>query len=162
VLLSEFTASDGAWVAVAVFLLLAGLGLVYSLVRLGVVFGQLTRTVRHAEEEVLPVIAKAGGTLDRVNRELDKVDEVTDVALGAVKAVDGAVRAASEAIAYPAQKVAGLAAGLRYGVSSFLAHRDLDEALRAAKEAKARREADLAAELAEAERDRPPSSPLSL
>ncbi len=157
-LLAEFTASDGAWVALAIFLVLAGLGLAYSLVRLGVALGQVSRTVRHAEDEVLPLLAKAGGTLDRVNRELDKVDEVTDVAVGAVKAVDGAVRAASEAIAYPAQKVAGIAAGLRYGVSSFLAHRDVDEALRAAKEAKARREADLAQELADLGGE-PPASP---
>jgi uncharacterized protein YoxC len=160
VLLADFTASDGAWVALAVFLVLAGLGLVYSLVRLGAAFGQVSRTVRHAEEEVLPVIGKAGGTLDRVNRELDKVDEVTDRAVGAVKAVDGAVRSLAGAVSYPAQRLAGLAAGLRYGISSFRVHRDLDEALRVAREAAARRQAELAAEMGEGEDEgRSPPAP---
>lgn len=158
-LLADTTATDAAWIALAVFLVLAGLGLAYALYRLGAVLGQLTRTVKNTEDEVLPVIGKAGGALDRVNRELDKVDEVTDAAVGAVKAVDGAVRTVSGAVAYPAQKLAGFAAGVRYGVSSFLAHRDVDEALRVAREAAARREADLAAEMAEAEREAPSGTP---
>lgn len=141
------TAIDVLWIALAAFLVLAGLGLGYALLRLGGALGRLSRAVRHAEDEVLPVIAKAGGTLDRVNRELDTVHEVTERAVGAVRAVDGAVRTLSEAVAYPAQKLAGVAAGVRYGVSSFLVHHDLDEALRAAREAAARRERDLAAEM---------------
>ncbi len=145
------TSIDVLWIALAVFLVLAGLGLAYALLRLGLAFGQLSRTVRRAENEVLPVVAKAGGTLDRVNRELDSINEVTDRAVSAVRAAEGAVRSLSRALSGPAQKLAAAAAGVRYGVSSFLAHHDLDEAVRAAREAAARREADLAAEMEESE-----------
>jgi uncharacterized protein YoxC len=149
--LADFTASDVAWVALAAFLVLCGLGLFYALFRLGETLGQVTKTVEHTEAEVLPVIDKAGGTLDRVNRELDKVDVMTDSALDAVKAADSAVRTVSSTVSYPVRKLAGIAAGLRYGFSSFTTHFDLDDAVRAAKDAAARREQDLAGALAEAE-----------
>ena len=79
---------------------------------------------------MLPVINKAGGTLDRVNRELDKVDLMTTSATDAVKAADTAVRTVSSAVTYPVQKIAGLTAALRYGISSFLSGRNFDEAMR--------------------------------
>jgi len=150
--LADFSASDLAWVALAVFLVLFGIGLFYFLFRFGETLGQVTKTVEHTEDEVLPVINKAGGTLDRVNRELDKVDVMTDSALDAVKAADTAVRTVSNAVTYPVQKLAGLAAAVRYGFSSFLSGRDFDEAMRAAKEAAARREQDLAEDVAAADK----------
>jgi hypothetical protein len=146
--LADYTASDFAWIALAAFLVLVGVGLFYFLFRLGETLGQVTKTVGHTEAEILPVINKAGGTLDRVNRELDKVDVMTTSATDAVKAADTAVRTVSGAITYPVQKLAGLTAAIRYGISSFLSGRDFDEAMRTAKDAAARREHDLAEDVA--------------
>ena len=109
-LLGDYTASDFAWIALAAFLVLVGVGLFYFLFRLGETLGQVTKTVEHTEDEMLPVINKAGGTLDRVNRELDKVDVMTTSATDAVKAADTAVRTVSSAVTYPVQKIAGLTA----------------------------------------------------
>lgn len=148
--LADYTASDFAWIALAAFLVLFGVGLFYFLFRLGETLGQVTKTVEHTETEMLPVINKAGGTLDRVNRELDKVDVMTTSAADAVKAADTAVRTVSGAVTYPVQKLAGLTAALRYGISSFLSGRNFDEAMRTAKEAAARREHDLAEDVANA------------
>jgi uncharacterized protein YoxC len=152
VTLAAFTANDVVWVALAAFLVLVGVGLLYALFRLGEALGQVTKTIEHTEAEMLPVITKSGGTLDRVNRELDKVDVATDSALAAVKAADTAVRTVSSAVTYPVQKLAGLVAGVRYGFSSFVAGRDFDEAMRTAKDAASRREQDLAEDVAAADR----------
>ena len=46
--------------------------------------------------------------MDRVNAQLDKLDQATDSAVDAVEAVDEAVRAVSFAVKRPVQKLAGL------------------------------------------------------
>ena len=114
--------------------------------------GQATKTIEHTEAEVLPVISKGGVTLDKVNREPDKVEVATDSALAAVQAADTAVRTVTGAVTYPVTKLAGLIAGLRGGVSSFLSGRDLDAAMATARDAAARREHDLAEEVAAADK----------
>jgi hypothetical protein len=141
------TTSEALDVVLAIFLIVVGLALGYAFWKLGLLFAQLCRTVRNTEREVLPVINKSGGTLDRVNKELDKVDVMTDSAVEAVGAIDRAVRAVSAIITAPVEALAGLAAAVRHGVSSFVAHRDVDEAVQTAKDAGARRMADLADEL---------------
>jgi hypothetical protein len=153
------TTSQALDVVLAIFLIVVGLAIGYAFWRLGVLFSQLRTTVQHTEEEVLPVINKTGGTLDRVNTELDKLDVMTDSAVEAVTAIDRAVRAVSAVVTAPIEALAGVAAAVRHGVSSLLANRDVDEAVRAAKEAGTRRMADLAEELDEANRRGPASGP---
>jgi hypothetical protein len=43
--------------------------------------GQLSAFIRGAEDSLLPVIGKVGGSVDRVNGQLDKVDRITDSAV---------------------------------------------------------------------------------
>jgi len=139
-------------VVLAVFLVVVGLALGYAFWKLGVLLSQLRRTVRNTEREVLPVIGKTGGTIDRVNSQLDKLDVMTDSAVEAVSAIDRAVRAVSALITAPVQALAGLATAIRHGVSSFVTHHDMDEAVQTAKDAAQRRMSDLAEELDEAGR----------
>src|SRR5438309_1794842 len=61
-------------VVLAVFLVVVGLAIGYAFWKLGVLLSQLRRTVRNTEREVLPVIGKTGGTIDRVNSQLDTLD----------------------------------------------------------------------------------------
>src|SRR5262245_16265760 len=140
------TAHDIALYALAAFLLLVGLGLAYMLVRLGGTFARLSSFIRGTERELLPVINKTGGTVDRVNLQLDKVDRVTDSAVDMAESTDTAVRAVSMAIVRPVQMISGLVAGLTYGAAELKATRDWSEAVRVGKEAAARREAELAEE----------------
>ena len=139
-------------VVLSIFLVVVGLALGYAFWKLGVLLSQLRRTVRNTEREVLPVIGKTGGTIDRVNGQLDKLDVMTDSAVEAVSAIDRAVRAVSALITAPVQALAGLAAAIRHGVSSFVTHRDMDEAVQTAKDAAQRRIQDLSDELDEAGR----------
>ena len=90
--------------------------------------------------------------MDRVNGQLDKVDQITDSAVDAVESVDTAIRAVSMAITRPIQKITGFAAGVSYGAAEFKTRRDWRSAVQAGKEAAARREQELAEELRDAER----------
>jgi hypothetical protein len=79
------------------------------------------------------------------------MDRVTDSAVDAAESVDTAVRAVSFAIARPVQKLSGLAAGIAHGASSLKARRGFGDSVADAKQAAARREDELAEELAETE-----------
>jgi len=92
--------------------------LAYVFVGLAGTVTRVTSFIRGAEESVLPVIGKVGGSVDRVNGQLDKVDRITDSAVDAAESV-----------------------------ADFQASRDWRHAVRAGKEAAARRELDLADEL---------------
>jgi hypothetical protein len=89
------------------------------------------------------VINKVGGSVDRVNTQLDKLDVATTSAVDAVVAADEAVRAASFAVKTPVKKATGFTAGLTHGWASFRAHRDWQGAVEAGKAAAERREHDL-------------------
>jgi uncharacterized protein YoxC len=147
------TWTDFAYLALAVFLLATGLTLGYAFLRLGETFSRISAFIKGAQEELLPVINKTGGTVDRVNAQMDKVDIMTDSAVDAVESVDTAIRAVSMASTKPVMKVTGFAAGVAFGVSDFKAHRDFGGAVRAGKEAARRRETDLEEELRTAGKD---------
>jgi uncharacterized protein YoxC len=142
-----FSFGDLASLALAIFLVAAGVGLGWAFLRLAVTFDRLSSLIRGAEREVLPVINKVGGSVDRVNAQLDKLDTATDSAVDAVVAVDEAVRSVSYAVKTPVQKLAGLSAGASHGWASLRTRRNWREAVDEAKAAAARRERDLDEEL---------------
>lgn len=142
-----FSFGDLADLALAVFLLAVGIGLAWAFLRLAVTFDRLSSLIRGAEREVLPVINKVGGSVDRVNAQLDKLDTATTSAVDAVEAVDEAVRSVSFAVKRPVQKLAGLSAGVSHGWSSLRTKRSWGDAVGEAKAAAARRERDLEDEL---------------
>lgn len=146
-MLVAFSFGDLADLALAVFLVVVGLGLGWAFFRLAVTFDRLSSLIGGAEREVLPVINKVGGSVDRVNAQLDKLDTATDSAVDAVEAVDEAVRSVSFAVKRPVQKLAGLSAGVSHGWSSLRTRRSWSDAVDAGKVAAARRERDLEEEL---------------
>lgn len=151
--LATFTWSDLGNLALAIFLIVLGLALAYALFRLGETFRRLSSLISGTERELLPVINKTGGTVDRVNAQLDKVDRMTDSAVDAVESVDAAVRTASRAVSTPVRKLSGFAAGVQHGAATLKARRDWRGAAAAGKEAAARRERGLADELRRRDRD---------
>jgi hypothetical protein len=141
------TSGDVLNYALAVFFVAAGLGLAYMLVRLGGTFARVSSFVSGTERDLLPVIVKSGGTVDRVNDQLDKLDVVTDSAVSMAENADTAVRAVSTAITTPVKKASGLAAAVSHGFGAFRSRHDVGEAVTVAKEAAARREEELDDEL---------------
>ena len=141
------SAGDIAYYALALFLVAVGLTLAYAFFRLGGTFAQLSSFIRGSERELLPVIHKVGESVDRVNMQMDKLDQVTDSAVDMADSADTAVRAVSMAIQKPVTKVSGFAAGVAHGAAKLKTSRSFGEAVRVGKDAAARREADLADEL---------------
>jgi uncharacterized protein YoxC len=146
-LVAAFTWGDLWRLALAVFLIAVGLSLAYALVRLGGTIGRLSTFITGAQREILPVINKVGGSVDRVNGQLDKVDRITDSAVDAADSVDTAVRAVSMAVTRPVQKLSGLAAGVTFAAADFKTKRDWRHAVDAGKTAAAQREQELSEEL---------------
>jgi len=139
--------SDLAYLALAIFLLLTGVAVAYFALRVGGTMRRASSLLQGTEKELLAVISKAGGTVDRVNQQLDKVDQITDSAVDAVASVDSAVRTVTGIVTRPVERLGGLAAGLRHGASSLRARRDVRGAVRTGKEEAAHRERDLADKL---------------
>ena len=108
---------------------------------------ELSGFIRGLEQELLPVITKIGGTVDRTNQQLDKVDLVTDSAVDAAESVDTVIRAVTMAVTRPVQRISALAAGITHGFASLWARRDPSAAYEAAKQTAERREREIAEEL---------------
>jgi uncharacterized protein YoxC len=142
-----FTWGDLAYLALSVFLFSTGIAVAYAFFRLAGTFERLSSLIRGVETEALPVIGKVGGTVDGVNAQMGKVDQMTDSAVDAVASVDTAVRAVSRAVTTPVLKLSGAAAGVRHGSAALRARRGWSESVATAKAAAARREADLLEEL---------------
>ncbi len=142
-----FSASDAAYWGLAAFLVLLGIGSAFALFKLGGMFDRVSSFISGTERDLLPVIVKSGGTVDRVNYQLDKLDTVTDSAVGMADSADTAVRAVSTAVSKPVEKVSGLAAGVAHGFSSFRKNRNASSAFDDAKAAARQRESDLASDL---------------
>jgi hypothetical protein len=153
------SAGDVLDYALAAFFVASGLGLLYLFIRMGGTFARLSSFIKGTERDLLPVIVKAGGTVDRVNDQIDKLDTVTDSAVSMADSADTAVRAVSTAITTPVKKVSGFASGVSHGVSAFRARRDAGEAVRVAKDAAARREHEVDEELRNAGRTESPEPP---
>ena len=82
-LVAAFSWGDLWRLALAVFLLAVGISLAYLFVRLAGTATEVSTFIRGAGESALPVIDKVGGSVDRVNGQLDKVDKITDSAVDA-------------------------------------------------------------------------------
>lgn len=107
-------------IAIGVFFLLFGGGLLYVFIRLGSVLGRLTGILTDVNREITPLLTRVEGTLDGVNSELAKVDQITGSVAEMVKTAENATTAVEEAVSKPIKKVAGLASGVGRGLSSLL------------------------------------------
>ncbi len=145
------TSSDWVNYLLAFFLLVTGLGLAFALYKLAGVFQRLASFIRSSEREVMPVIHSSGGTVDRVNAQLDKIDPATASAVDVVMAVDETVRAVSFVVKRPIEKLVGFTAGASHGWATLRTKRSVKEAMKSAKEAAARREADFEADITKAQ-----------
>jgi hypothetical protein len=110
-------------IALGVFFVLCGAGLAYALFRLGSVLGGLTKILSDANTRVIPLLTRVEATLDGVNSELSKVDQITGSVVEIVKAAEQTTTALHGAVAAPIRKIAGLITGAREGMKSFAAAR---------------------------------------
>ena len=64
-------------VAIGFFFVLFGVGVAFALFRLATVFRRLAAILADANTQVIPLLTRVEGTLDGVNAELGKVDQIT-------------------------------------------------------------------------------------
>jgi uncharacterized protein YoxC len=145
-----FSYGNLAYAALAVFLLLVGLGFAWVSLKLGGTLQSLSALIKGTQEEALPVVAKVGVTVDHVNAQMEKVDKITDSAVDAADSADTAVRAVSLAVTRPVTKIAGLAAAISHGAADLKVNHSWHSAVEAAKAAAATREQELIEELRDA------------
>jgi hypothetical protein len=117
--------SSDVWrVALAVFLILTGLGLTFVFVRLAGTLGRVNTMLDGLVQELIPMLGKVSASIDHVNDELTKVGRITDTAVEATEKADATVRTVSAAVVRPVKAVAGFSAGVAHGVASFRARRE--------------------------------------
>ena len=119
-LLATSTPSMAWRYALAFFLVVVAIGLVYLLVKAGKVLGSLKKIVTDLDTELVPLLEKIGTTVDEVNQELDKVNEITGSVVNMTQRVDNTSRAVESALSKPAKKAAAFTAGAQQAVSSFV------------------------------------------
>jgi uncharacterized protein YoxC len=123
---------DGLKLALSIFLIITGLGLAYLFLRMAEVFQRLGRSLVRLTDELVPVLNKTQTTVDGVNLELARTDEIMKSAVGATKGAEKSVQTVSTAVTAPVRKVTGLAAGAREAVATLKARRAAEAADRAA------------------------------
>lgn len=124
-------ASEFLRFALAFFLIITGVGLAYLLWRMAELFRTLSRSVERSTDEAVPILTKAQTTMDGVNQEIGRVDEIMVSAVGATKGAEKAVSAVSTGVTAPIRKLSGVAAGLQEAVGTFRSRMASDAAARA-------------------------------
>ena len=107
------------WLGLAFLFIAGGGGIAYALLRVGRLLTAVQVDLHRTVDEVVPIISKAGVSVDTLNGQLQKVDMLLDSAVDVADSVDTTVRAVSMAVTEPVKKVAGAMAGAGAAVTSF-------------------------------------------
>jgi hypothetical protein len=119
---------DIAWAdvlraALSFFLVVVGVGIGYLCLRLGGMFGRMSVSVRQVTEEVVPILTRAQTTVDGINLELQRVDEIMVSAVNATRGAEKTVTSISNAVTAPVRKASGFAAAAKEAMATFRARR---------------------------------------
>ena len=87
--------SDVLKLALSIFLIVTGLGLAYLFLRMAGVFQRLGSALTRITDEVVPILNRAQTTVNGVNLELARVDEIMKTAVGATKGAEKTVQTVS-------------------------------------------------------------------
>jgi len=104
----------------AFFFVLVAIFLAYALFKAAKTLERLDKVLEDVDENGIPLMQKAGETLDGVNANLDNVDEITRDVAGITDKIDTMANAVEGAVTGPARKAAAFSAGVQSAVSSFM------------------------------------------
>ncbi len=143
--------------AAAFFFVVVAIAAAYALFKAGGTLQRVDGVLADVDREAVPLLQKAGTTLDGVNANLGNVDQITKDVADITDKIDGLATAVEDAVSTPARKAASFSAGVQGAVSSFM-RRD-----KTASGAGAASSADTAAEAASSADawSAPPSTPAS-
>ena len=108
--------SDVLRAAASFFLVVTGISLAYVLFRAAHTLDRTSVAIDRTVDETVPLLGKAGETLDQVSVQLANTERITGTAADAVEAAERSARAVVEGIARPVNAVAGVVAAVESAV----------------------------------------------
>jgi uncharacterized protein YoxC len=106
--------------AAAFFCVVVALAAAYALVKAGGTLGRVDTVLDDVDRQAVPLMQKAGTTLDGVNANLGNVDQITKDVADITDKIDAMANAVEGAVSTPARKAASFSAGVQGAVSSFM------------------------------------------
>ena len=105
--------------AAAFFFILVAIAAADALIKAGKALGRVEQVLVDVDKEALPLMTKAGTTLDEVNVSLANVGEITKDVSQMTEKVDRMAGAVEGAVTAPARKAAAFSAGVSEAVGTF-------------------------------------------
>ena len=106
--------------AAAFFCVIVGIAAAYALFKAGGTLGRVDTVLDDVDKQAVPLMQKAGTTLDGVNANLGNVDQITKDVADITDKIDAMANAVEGAVSTPARKAASFSAGVQSAVSSFM------------------------------------------
>lgn len=106
--------------AAAFFFVVVAIFMAYALFKAAKALERADKVLADVDENGIPLMRKAGATLDGVNANLGNVDEITKDVAGITDKLDKMATSVEGAVTTPARKAAAFSAGVRSAVSSFM------------------------------------------
>jgi uncharacterized protein YoxC len=106
--------------AAAFFFVVVAVAAAYALVKAGKTLERVDKVLADVDQEGVPLMRKAGTTLDGVNANLGNVDQITKDVADITDKIDAMANAVGGAVSTPARKAASFSAGVQGAVSSFM------------------------------------------
>ena len=106
--------------AAAFFFVVVAIFMAYALFKAAKALERADKVLADVDENGIPLMQKAGATLDGVNANLGNVDEITKDVAGITDKLDKMATSVGGAVTTPARKAAAFSAGVQSAVSSFM------------------------------------------
>jgi hypothetical protein len=106
--------------AAAFFFVVVAVAAAYALVKTGGTLGRVDTVLDDVDKQAVPLMQKAGTTLDGVNANLGNVDQITKDVADITDKIDAMANAVEGAVSTPARKAASFSAGVQGAVTSFM------------------------------------------
>ena len=106
--------------AAAFFFVVVAIAAAYALFKAGGTLGRVDTVLSDVDREAVPLLKKAGTTLDGVNANLGNVDQITKDVADITDKIDAMATVVEGAVSTPARKAASFSAGVQGAVSSFM------------------------------------------
>ncbi len=110
--------------AAAFFFILVAIAAAYALIKAGKALGRVEQVLADVDKEALPLMTKAGTTLDEVNVSLANVGQITKDVSQMTDKVDRMAGAVEGAVTAPARKAAAFSAGVSEAMGTFFKRGD--------------------------------------
>ena len=106
--------------AAAFFFVVLAIAGLYAAIKFGKVLERVDKVLADVDTEAVPLMQKAGTTLDGVNANLGNVDQITKDVADITDKIDSMANVMEGAVTTPARKAAAFGAGVQGAVSSFM------------------------------------------